>query len=66
MEEMKRRCQDPHFTAGLLAMAKQSHVLRSKPSKLLSAFHSFGNSGSLTSIRAAIFKAGCQTSRPDD
>ncbi|KAK5919454.1 hypothetical protein CgunFtcFv8_023347 [Champsocephalus gunnari] len=23
MEEMKSRCQDPHFTAGLLAMAKQ-------------------------------------------
>ncbi|KAI9523545.1 hypothetical protein NQZ68_026487 [Dissostichus eleginoides] len=52
MEEMKSRCQDPHFTAGLLAMAKQYNVLRSNPSKLLSAFHSFGKSGSLTSERA--------------
>ncbi|XP_071060040.1 uncharacterized protein [Pseudochaenichthys georgianus] len=56
MEEMKSRCQDPHFTAGLLAMAKQYHVLRSNPSKLPSAFHSFGKSGSLTSKRAAILR----------
>ncbi|KAI4800345.1 hypothetical protein KUCAC02_013289, partial [Chaenocephalus aceratus] len=64
MEEMKSRCQDPHFTAGLLAMAKQSHVLRSNPSKLLSAFHSFGNSGSLTSKRAAILRRAARRQGP--
>ncbi|KAI4817719.1 hypothetical protein KUCAC02_011099 [Chaenocephalus aceratus] len=64
MEEMKSRCQDPHFTAGLLAMAKQSHVLRSNPSKLPSAFHSFGNSGSLTSKRAAILRRAARRQGP--
>ncbi|KAJ4931751.1 hypothetical protein JOQ06_010191 [Pogonophryne albipinna] len=50
MEEMKSCCQDPNFIAGLLAMAKQYHVLRSNPSNLLSAFHSFGK---------------CQMTRPE-
>ncbi|KAK1887062.1 Transposase, partial [Dissostichus eleginoides] len=64
MEEMKSRCQDPHFTAGLLAMAKQYNVLRSNPSKLLSAFHSFGKSGSLTSKRAAILRRAARRQGP--
>ncbi|KAF3836232.1 hypothetical protein F7725_028790 [Dissostichus mawsoni] len=64
MEEIKSRCQDPHFTAGLLAMAKQYNVLRSNPSKLLSAFHSFGKSGSLTSKRAAILRRAARRQGP--
>ena len=49
MEDLKRRGQDPLFTAGLVAMAKQYQLLKTKPSKL---FHTFRKSSILISKRA--------------
>lgn len=62
MENLKRRGQDLLFTAGLVAMAKQYHLPKTKPSKLMSAIHTFGKSSSLISKRAATLRqaARCQ------
>ena len=63
-DDMKRRCQDPLFAAGLVAMAKQYHLLKTNPSKLLSAVHTFGKSGSLTSKRATSLRRAARRQGP--
>ncbi|KAM4585316.1 uncharacterized protein PAE49_004598 isoform 3-T4 [Odontesthes bonariensis] len=64
MEDMKGRCQDPLFTAGLVAMAKQYALMKTNPSKLLSVIHTFGKSGSLTSKRATSLRRAARRQGP--
>ncbi|KAG5282791.1 hypothetical protein AALO_G00059990 [Alosa alosa] len=62
--DLKSQSQDPIFAAGLRAMAKQYLQLKANPSKLLSALHSFGKSGSLASRRAATLRRAARRQSP--